>query len=405
MKLLFDLSSAQPQGNMQINGGGEYSYLLFTSVYEAINQEKDEIHVILNQSRGVNERVLSFCEKHSVSVWYFGSVKQFQDRIVSGRYDTVVLPVCYAFYAELKVPEKVRVISIIHDLCDIYYGMLNVKYGRYVNLSIKNLVKKIVYQVCSPIWTKYRIGLYNQVIRLNKNQTLITVTNYSKSTMQRYLDVSHLDRIHVFYTPDRHFDDHDFGTEEEILHQYRLKKKQYFMLSSGCRWAKNNAIVLFVLDKMFSLQKYAEMLQDFKVVLLGVDKAYLKYYRRKLKNKDRFVFESYVNDETLNTLYKNAYLFVFPSVLEGFGLPPLEAMKYETAVACSNAMSIPEVCGNGAIYFDPQSEDAIEMAIIRSFDREYMDLKKEQGRRRWLEISQKRKEDLEGLIALILKEK
>ena len=46
MKLLFDLSSAQPQGNMQINGGGEYSYLLFTSVYEAINQEKDEIHVI-----------------------------------------------------------------------------------------------------------------------------------------------------------------------------------------------------------------------------------------------------------------------------------------------------------------------------------------------------------------------
>jgi glycosyltransferase involved in cell wall biosynthesis len=52
-------------------------------------------------------------------------------------------------------------------------------------------------------------------------------------------------------------------------------------------------------------------------------------------------------------IYKNAYIFVFPSLLESFGNAPLEAMACGCPVLASNAPAIPEVCGDAALYFDP----------------------------------------------------
>jgi glycosyltransferase involved in cell wall biosynthesis len=64
--------------------------------------------------------------------------------------------------------------------------------------------------------------------------------------------------------------------------------------------------------------------------------------------------------EQLVSLYRRASALVFPSLYEGFGLPPLEAMACGCPVACSNAASLPEVCGDAARYFPP--EDPAEMA-------------------------------------------
>lgn len=66
------------------------------------------------------------------------------------------------------------------------------------------------------------------------------------------------------------------------------------------------------------------------------------------------VFTGFVDsDAQLAWLYKNCQAYVFPSLMEGFGLPPLEAMTYNAPVVASNATSIPEVCGDAAHYFDP----------------------------------------------------
>ena len=62
--------------------------------------------------------------------------------------------------------------------------------------------------------------------------------------------------------------------------------------------------------------------------------------------------------------YKNASLFVYPSLYEGFGMPPLEAMNYDCPVACSNTSCIPEIVGDAAILFDPYSIDSIRHNII-----------------------------------------
>ena len=70
------------------------------------------------------------------------------------------------------------------------------------------------------------------------------------------------------------------------------------------------------------------------------------------------------DDGVLAALYSQADMFVYPSLYEGFGIPPLEAMSFSCPVACSNASSIPEVVGDAALQFDPLDTDSIADALV-----------------------------------------
>ncbi len=73
-------------------------------------------------------------------------------------------------------------------------------------------------------------------------------------------------------------------------------------------------------------------------------------------------------DEELAALYKNANLFIFPSRIEGFGIPPLEAMSYGTPVAAAKTSSIPEVCKHAAHYFEPDDIEALAELMRQAAD-------------------------------------
>jgi glycosyltransferase involved in cell wall biosynthesis len=76
-------------------------------------------------------------------------------------------------------------------------------------------------------------------------------------------------------------------------------------------------------------------------------------------------FLGYLPEETLAVMYRLAGVFVFPSLYEGFGLPPLEAMASGTPVVTSNVSSLPEVAGDAAVLVDPYSPEAIADGIER----------------------------------------
>jgi glycosyltransferase involved in cell wall biosynthesis len=76
----------------------------------------------------------------------------------------------------------------------------------------------------------------------------------------------------------------------------------------------------------------------------------------------------YVSEEELERLYRGAMGFVFPSLYEGFGYPPLEAMIYETPVICSNSSSLPEIVGDAALMVDPYDTAALKNAMARVLD-------------------------------------
>lgn len=76
-----------------------------------------------------------------------------------------------------------------------------------------------------------------------------------------------------------------------------------------------------------------------------------------------------IDEPDLPVLYSMAEIFVFPSFYEGFGLPPLEAMACACPTVVSNAASIPEVCGDASVYFDPSNEDEIVNGVQNALKR------------------------------------
>jgi glycosyltransferase involved in cell wall biosynthesis len=89
---------------------------------------------------------------------------------------------------------------------------------------------------------------------------------------------------------------------------------------------------------------------------------------QRLSLSDSTVFTGYVSNEILNILYNHASLLVYPSLYEGFGLPPLEAMAAGCPVAVSKTSSLPEVVGDAGVYFDPLDVDEMAHAIFRILD-------------------------------------
>ena len=88
---------------------------------------------------------------------------------------------------------------------------------------------------------------------------------------------------------------------------------------------------------------------------------YEAVHRLKLAGAIQFL---HADDHLLAALYGQADVFVFPSLYEGFGIPPLEALACGTPVVCSNSSSLPEVVGDAAVLFDPWDVEAIAAGIM-----------------------------------------
>lgn len=123
--------------------------------------------------------------------------------------------------------------------------------------------------------------------------------------------------------------------------------KQDYLLYVGAAYPHKN---LDVLAKGYN--RLLETRPDLKLVVIGKQ----DYWQQKLKSQNpNITFPGYLPYDKLVAYYQHASLFVFPSLSEGFGLPPLEAMAFGAPVLSSNRTAIPEACGDAAEYFDPRS--------------------------------------------------
>jgi len=145
-----------------------------------------------------------------------------------------------------------------------------------------------------------------------------------------------------------------------VENRFDILPNEYFLFVGNIEPKKNVGRLI---------DAFLELDSDKKLVIVG-RKAWL--WEDLLKRADKFINQKkiilldYVNRFELIALYKNAYCFVFPSLYEGFGLPPLEAMAAKTPVIVSNSSSLPEVCADAAIYCDPYSVDSIKNAMESS---------------------------------------
>jgi glycosyltransferase involved in cell wall biosynthesis len=120
----------------------------------------------------------------------------------------------------------------------------------------------------------------------------------------------------------------------------------------------------------FSLFR-AQGKKEWRLVFVGAPDYFYGRLRQEAKKKsldDNVTFFGHATDAQLAALYDNAAFYVFPSLCEGFGLPPLEAMSHGLPVASSNASCMPEILGDAARYFDPTDAQAMASAMAALAD-------------------------------------
>lgn len=114
-----------------------------------------------------------------------------------------------------------------------------------------------------------------------------------------------------------------------------------------------------------ALLQIAPLFPAYQFVLVGKE----DYFYRRLKKRVReeklqnVIFTGFVSDRELSILYRFATCYIFPSLYEGFGLPPLEAMAHGLPVLSSDCGSLPEILGNAAHYFDPHVQGSFEKKL------------------------------------------
>lgn len=137
---------------------------------------------------------------------------------------------------------------------------------------------------------------------------------------------------------------------EAVERKYRIKRKEYFYCVSSMLPHKNLDTLLQVMRDVKNRKELAKM----KLVISGVG-GQEENLRRRLKEygiTDRVVLTGYVSDDERNCLYENCRLFLFPSVFEGFGMPPIEAMRMGKRVVMTKRACLEEVTQSRAVYVE-----------------------------------------------------
>lgn len=199
---------------------------------------------------------------------------------------------------------------------------------------------------------------------------IITVSNYSK---ERIIESFKIDesKIAVIQNCIDGYDKINGVNDKE--------NKDFFLNVGGDAPHKNT---VFLINGYANLPVEIKMKYSLKIVGISnmANKKILTDLIKSLNEESNIYIYEFVDDAQLEILYQNAFLFIFPSLTEGFGIPLLEAMKFGCSVACSNTSSMPEVCKDAAFYFDPTNmQSFIEAVCVACNDHKLRTIKKEEG--------------------------
>lgn len=206
---------------------------------------------------------------------------------------------------------------------------------------------------------------------MKKARKIIAVSKYTKHDLVTYLRIPE-EKIEVIY---QGVDLENFKPEPRGT---RRRKNLPYLLYVGSEIPRKNFAGVL---KAFKSLKADRMFRNFKLVKVG--NASSGWSREKYRNQsldliktlgleNEVIFTGFVDKKELASYYAGAKCLVFPSLYEGFGLPPLEAMACGCPVITSNSSSLPEVVGNASLLIDPCNVDEIVAAIKKVLSNEHL---------------------------------
>jgi glycosyltransferase involved in cell wall biosynthesis len=213
---------------------------------------------------------------------------------------------------------------------------------------------------------------------------VLAVSQFTKSEIQKLLAIPD-DRIEVVYNAidERFLHGHAGDVDRQLIAQRYQVNYPFLLYAGAIRPHKNVVRIIEAFSALKSELAKENRFRDLKLIIIGDDLSSHPRLRRTVisggvQNDVRFL--GFVPIEVLRIFYDVAKIFVFPSLYEGFGLPPLEAMAHGTPVVTSNTSSLPEVAGNAALLVNPENVFEIRRALQRALlDTEVRESMKQRG--------------------------
>ena len=293
--------------------------LIVTTEESGVDKYSQELAERLGVKQHATPRYLSFTEVFRLS------------RLIQKEPDIVHLP--NQNFARFAVLRKNPYIVTVHDVVRFY-----------LRFDPETFVEKF--------WLKL------DIMGLKRASHLIALSHNTKNDLIKYMKIPP-GRISVIYDGI----DHNIFKPSDVA--LELLDKPYILYVGSERPRKN-------LGRLF--EAFAQLKKEFpdlRLVKIGAEGRSAKY-RKDTRMKmgglgitRRVIFVDYVSERELARYYSSARLLAYPSLYEGFGLPPLEAMACGCPVVTSNASSLPEVVGDAGITVDPHDTDSLAQAMRR----------------------------------------
>ena len=255
----------------------------------------------------------------------------------------------------------------IHDLIMFHFSREDATtHGRFV-YAIKDSVHRMLVQYVA------RRAIY-----------ICTTSEFTKQDIVKTLHTQPK-KIRVTYQAPFVYKNAESTPDADVLQKYNITGP--YILYVGNAYPHKNLKRL--------INAFQDIEQDgkttYQLVLAGKQSPWYTAVEESVGYDDRIVCTGFVPDDDLDLLYQQARLYVFPSLYEGFGLPPLEAMVHGIPVVSSNASCLPEVLGSGAIYFDPEDIKDITRALTMGiYDEEARYMVRQNAKQELMRYSSKR---------------
>ena len=386
-KILFDLTPLETKKKVRFHGGGEYAKSVFLRLVSV--KSENTILGFYNFDNTIDTQVSNIIKNKKIKIYDVKKKEDLNELLEKYKFKR--------FYSALPLYHydlnpNVNFVYTIHGL-----RSLEVPKDKYEKLFIKNgkaLIKYFYKRLSIKRYKQKIIDSYK--LMLNKEPEFVVVpslhTKYS--LLNLYPNFNH-NKLKVLYSPPK-----SKFLDKSLLDNFIYSKteRKNFLIVSGGIWYKNSIRAIIALDSIF------DNFHTQNAIILGVDNK-LEYKIRKnfIKNNKRFIFKNYVTEEELNNYYKKSFSIIYPSLSEGFGYPPLEAMYFGTPVIASCSSSISEVCGNAVLYFDSRNIVELKVRILTLiFEKTKWDDLSKKSIERFTMIYKKQLADLDELTNLIL---
>ena len=393
MNILFDQTEAQAPF---YNGAAEYAQTLFLKMAEQLCSHP-QVKIFCLYHSGASFRYAQLSPQNFLGnkqVEYIDFSRKGLKAIVHDYNIDLLFTPCLQMFCDQKFGDIKRlgckVVAVVHDLLDEEMkvsGMQTFMYQKHPPLLLRFMLSRLKIRLLSGNMKK-REKIMEEIMAHN-DATVVTVSQYSRASF--HFHYSHLGKeAKVLYSPMK-VSTRKAEIENEQLRNVINNGEKYLLILSADRLMKNAENMLAAFHKF----KETHPGNPFKLITIG--------YKKNSLFADHISLP-FVSASDLENAYFHCHALLYPSLFEGFGYPPLEAMKYGKPVICSNVCSMREVLEDSPIYFSPIYQTDMYKALCTFVETPYEQLA-DKAITQFQKVANRQKSDLQELSEMLLNPK